>query len=172
MGLKARLFVLFVSLGVGILPVRAQDNPSGITVKTIDIEGIRQLIRERKGKSLLLNVWATWCKPCVDEFPDLVKIRRSFADSLVDVIAVSVDYPDEIESKILPFLASQNAVFPLYVSTVKKEEELMDALDPSWTGGIPATFVYDQQGRRRAFLFGQKNFEVFKAEIDSTLGVR
>lgn len=161
-----------VALGIGILPLCAQEHPGTIKVKTIDVKGIHELIRQRNGRALFLNVWATWCQPCVEEFPDLVRIRRSFPDSLLDVVAISVDYPDEIESKILPFLASQGAAFPVYVSGVKKEEDFMNALNPSWSGGVPATFIFDKQGQQRAFLFGETSYAVFKAQVDSVIGTQ
>jgi thiol-disulfide isomerase/thioredoxin len=166
---KASLLIFFTGLCLASPPARGQEAHGTLGVRTIDLSGVQRLISERHGRILFLNIWATWCQPCVEEFPDIVRVRSDFADSVLDVVAISIDYPDEVESKILPFLKDHHAAFPVYVSSVKKEEDFMDAINPAWTGGIPATFVFDRQGGRRAFLFGEKKFTVFKATIDSVL---
>lgn len=154
---------LVFSLSAGVPEVHSQILRS---VEPINEQELRQLIHERAGRILLLNVWATWCKPCVIEFPGLVKLQQAYRDSLVDVIAISVDYPDEIASKILPFLDSLGVSFTVFVSDIPKPEDLIKTLNPAWSGALPATFVFDRHGQRRAFLLGQKNFDVFKDAID------
>ena len=157
-----------------LLPPAAwgEEKPGTKEVKVIDLNGVRRLITERHGKILFLNVWATWCQPCVEEFPDIVGIRNSVPDSIADVAAISVDYPDEAGTKVLPFLRSRKVTFPVYVSGVKKEEDFMNALNPSWSGGVPATFIFDKHGELRSFLFGQKTFDIFKAAIDSVISAQ
>ena len=145
-----------------------QQNPPRI-VETIDVRGIDSLIHNRKDKALFLNLWATWCKPCVEEFPDIVTLYNEFRNAGVDIVAISVDYPDEVTSKILPFLDSLNVPFKTFVANVKKDEDLINELNPSWSGAVPATFIFDKNGKQRTFMFGQKSLNAFKIEIDSTL---
>jgi len=163
------LIVLLMLIATPIFP-QHRGNP--IRVTPIGLSGLDSLIHQRNGKILFLNIWATWCQPCVEEFPDIVKIHKRFADSLVDVAAISVDYPDEINSKILPFLISHKVHFPVFVSNVKKEDDFMDALNPSWRGAVPVTFIFDKKGTRRVFLFGEQNFGTFSAKVDSVLRMR
>ena len=162
------LFVLSLvfSLSAGVPELRSQIFRSSRHVEPINEQGLRQLIHERAGKILLVNVWATWCKPCVEEFPELIRLQQTYRDSLVDVIALSVDYADEVESKIIPFLDSLGVPFTVYVADSPKPEDLIKTFDSSWSGAVPATFVFDRQGQRRAFLLGQKNFETFKGAVD------
>ena len=68
---------------------------NSITVNPISEENLEQLINNRNDKFLLINVWATWCIPCREEFPNLIKLAKFF-DEKLDVIAISVDYEDEI----------------------------------------------------------------------------
>ena len=164
--------IFFALFSLTYLPSRAQEKSAKIEVRTIDVAGVHRLIAERHGKILVLNIWATWCQPCVEEFPDIEKLRQAIADSAADVVAISVDYPDEINSKILPFLRSHSVTFPVYVCDVKKEDEFISSLNPSWSGGVPATFIFDKYGQQRVFLFGQKSFDVFKSETDSVLTVQ
>jgi thiol-disulfide isomerase/thioredoxin len=164
------IFICALCGGVKTLPAQIKDTlPS---VEPIDVKGIEHLVHIRNGKILFLNVWATWCQPCVEEFPDLVKLYNDYQNAVVDIAAISVDYPDEVDSKILPFLASQHVPFKVYVANIKKDEDLINELNPSWSGAVPATFIFDANGKQRAFMFGQKTLKVFKAEIDSVLGSR
>jgi thiol-disulfide isomerase/thioredoxin len=134
-----------------------------INVTQINSAKLTKLIKERKGKILFLNLWATWCQPCREEFPSIVKLAGEFND--VEFAAVSIDYPDEVESKIIPFLKSNKAVFNCYVSGFKHDEDLINLLDKHWNGSLPATFIFDRHGKKVAFLSGKQSYDRFKAEI-------
>jgi thiol-disulfide isomerase/thioredoxin len=167
------LFALFIcALCAGVKTLPAQNKNTLPSVEPIDVKGIEHLVHARNGKILFLNVWATWCRPCVEEFPDLVKLYNDYQNAGVDIAAISVDYPDEVDSKILPFLVSQHVPFKVYVANIKKDEDLINELNPSWSGAVPATFIFDASGKQRAFMFGQKTLRIFKAEIDTVLGSR
>jgi len=157
---------LVFSLSSGVPELRSQTHRPVRSVEPINEQGLRQLIHERAGRILLLNVWATWCKPCVEEFPGLIRLQQTYRDSLVDIVAISVDYPDEVASKIIPFLDSLGVSFTVFVADIPKPEDLITTLNPAWSGAVPATFVFDRHGRRRAFLLGRKNFEIFKDAVD------
>ena len=149
--------------------LRSQENRDPKSVEPISIEGIKHLTTERHGKVLFLNLWATWCKPCVEEFPEIEKLRRSYPDSLIEIVAVSVDYPDETASKILPFLQQHRVSFPILVADAPKQDDLINTLNRSWSGAIPATFIYDRRGVQRAALMGQRDMNAFKIAVDSVL---
>lgn len=135
-----------------------------IIVETVTVEEVSKLISDRQGKPLLLNVWATWCAPCREEFPELVKLAELYAEQL-DVIGISVDFPEEIDSKVLPFLESQNAFFPNFVLDVRDPMEFINLLDEDWNGAIPATFIYTEDGEQVGSLIGQQSFDEFVKAI-------
>lgn len=135
-----------------------------IIVELIDKEKLTKLIKERKGKPLFLNLWATWCVPCREEFPSINKLSEEFKD--VDFIGISVDFPEEVDSKIIPFLKSQNAKFISYVNGFEGDEELINSIDKNWNGALPATIIYDRKGKKISFLEGKKSYEEFKKEIE------
>ena len=108
----------------------------------------------------------------VVKLPDLVKLYNDYQNAGVDFAAISVDYPDEVGSKILPFLIGQHVPFTVYVANVKKDEDFINELNPSWSGAVPATFIFDASGKQRVFMFGQKTLKAFKSEIDSVLNSR
>jgi thiol-disulfide isomerase/thioredoxin len=139
-----------------------------ITVDRADRLILDSLISDRGEKLLLINIWATWCIPCREEFPELVKLEKEFRDKL-DVIALSVDYIDELESKVIPFLQSQNVDFPAFIKGFSKDEELINYFDKKWNGALPATFIYDKKGARIKFIEGKRSFESFSSILKSYL---
>ena len=138
-------------------------------VRPINESRLDSLITNRNGKILVLNFWATWCGPCIEEFPDLVKISQQFKKQNVDFAAISVDDPDEIESDIAPFIKKLKAPFLVFVSDIGSQDTLINKIDKEWNGGIPATFIYDETGKRRGFLFGLQHYDQFKKAIEDVL---
>lgn len=136
------------------------------TIELIDKSGLQKLIQERNGKMLLLNFWATWCQPCVEEFPYLVKLSTSHEKNDLEVIGISVDFPDEVESKVVPFLTMHAVPFKVYVAKFDKEEDFINAVDVSWNGAVPATFIYDSLGKKQISLIGERSYDEFKKEIE------
>lgn len=171
------LFIVFIG-GPGCRPKEPQNPaPSDVSVDTprkqvgsvdpVDQDGLKKLVKERNGKILFLNIWATWCAPCVEEFPDLIKLAQSYPGSEVEVVGISADYPDEVESKILPFIREKNVPFRIYVAKFDHQEDFINSVNSSWSGALPATLVYDAQGKQRYFSVGAGTFEKFKGVIDS-----
>jgi thiol-disulfide isomerase/thioredoxin len=134
-------------------------------IEELDPVGLEKLISSRNGKILVINIWATWCIPCREEFPDLVKLASTYPNGEVEIVGISVDYPDEVESKILPFLKAQKTNFKNYVQNFERQEDLINRLNQDWIGAIPATFIYDKRGKQRNFLRGQQTFESFRHAI-------
>ena len=102
--------------------------------------------------------------PCREEFPDLIKLNEKFK-SEIDVIGISVDYTDEIESKIKPFSKKMNVNFPLYVNGISDVEAFINIFDTEWNGAIPATFIYDSNGDIVNKIYGKKDFDYFENVI-------
>lgn len=160
--MKKILLIVFAILSISV--VNAQ-----IKVDKIDRSGLEKIIKERSGKVLLLNIWATWCIPCREEFPDLVKIASKFSKDKVEVIGISIDYPEEIKSKIIPFLKKQKVNFTNYVSGFKNDEQLIDFVNKDWNGALPATIIYGKDGIMHSFMEGKKTYNDFAEIIKSQL---
>ncbi len=139
---------------------------AAIEVSLLDEDGFQALKKQHEGKILFINAWATWCVPCQKEFPDLVRLKDYYRDSDVVFVGISVDFPDEVESKVKPFLYSQKVNFPNYVQNFKQPEDLINLLNEKWRGAVPATFIYDKKGKQQAFLLGKHSFDEFKEAIE------
>lgn len=143
------------------------DQTAQIQIGLIDGAGFKALLSENKGRVLLINVWATWCVPCREEFPDLVRLADHYRGQPVNLVGISADFPDELASKVRPFLQKMQANFPNYIQNFKKDDQLIALLNDDWRGDLPATFIYDGKGRQLAFLSGKQTFESFQQAIES-----
>jgi thiol-disulfide isomerase/thioredoxin len=162
-----KIFLALSFFAVFQLTLLADEKPKQdekIVVDLINKELLAKIIKERKGKPLFLNLWATWCVPCKEEFPAINKLAEEYKD--LEFIGISVDFPEEVESKIIPFLKSQKAKFVSYVNGFEGDEELINTLDKDWNGALPATFIYDKNGKKVSFLEGKKSYEEFRKEIE------
>jgi thiol-disulfide isomerase/thioredoxin len=139
-----------------------------IDIKSIAQNEIDNLIENRKGKLLLINIWATWCIPCREEFPDLVELSQNYQNEL-DVVAISVDFKEDIENKIIPFLKKNKVEFPVYINGFKKDDQLINYFSKDWNGAIPATFIYDENGKQVKYIEGKHSFESFSSIIQKLI---
>jgi thiol-disulfide isomerase/thioredoxin len=131
-----------------------------VVVERLDAAGLAKLRAAKTDRVRVYNVWATWCPPCVKEFPDLVSISRQFDMRNVDLITVSMDKPAD-EAKVAAFLTKQQAgVSRRGLSAAKNEgratnhflftgspDELAAALDPEMLGPVPHTLVVAPNGK-------------------------
>ena len=122
-----------------------------------------------KGKVVLVNFWATWCKPCVKEFPELVKLYNDYKDKGFTLVFISADVPEEVKSKVVPFLIQQGVDFQTYNIGFDKPEDLINYVDKDWQGAIPSTYIYDKDGNMKTSILGTKTYEQFQSEISKYL---
>ena len=167
---------LNVVAAVGISESPAQRVPADSDVLTrsaqlerLDDAKFKSLVRNRHGRALFVNFWATWCAPCVEEFPDIVRIANEMKERNIDFVGVSADYFEDESTKVIPFIAKHNASFKFYIAKLEGEDAFIDAIDKKWGGGLPATFVYDSHGRRKAFLLGKQSYQSLKSAIEGAV---
>ena len=134
-------------------------------IKSIDQYKLNSIIENREGKLLLINIWATWCVPCREEFPDVVELSQHYQNEL-EIVAISVDFTEDIQTKIKPFLKNNKVEFPVYINGFEKDEQLINYFSKKWNGAIPATFIYDIKGKQVEFLKGKHSFESFSSLIE------
>lgn len=122
-------------------------------------------VRSSPAEVVLVNVWATWCIPCREEFPALMRLRREMSAEAMDLVLVSADFPDQLAAA-RAFLAEQGVTF---VSFYKDEadEAFINALSERWSGALPATFVFDKERKLARFWEGGASFDEFLAAVPS-----
>jgi thiol-disulfide isomerase/thioredoxin len=161
------LFVVALLLSLTITgSVQAQKaSASAPVLLSIDENGFDALRAQSKGRVLLLNFWATWCKPCVEEFPDLVELQQAYAGKGLDVVFISIDDDARARQKVTAFLRKMNVVTPSYIKETHDDEKFINAVSPRWSGALPATFVYDRRGN----LASMNVEELTKRELENII---
>jgi thiol-disulfide isomerase/thioredoxin len=176
---KAGLFLLLI-LGLSILvstfaaPAQSQTGGAAKSldkIRAINTEQLKGLLVKREpARPLLVNFWATWCDPCRDEFPDLVKIDNQYRPKGLDFISISLDDLADLKTEVPKFLREMHASMPVYLLNVSDPEPAINAIDPAWGGALPATFLYNDQGRMVYKHFGRLNDSELRAEIEKLVG--
>lgn len=141
-----------------------------ISISPIDADGLAAVIkRANNSKPLLVNFWATWCDPCREEFPDLVKINKQYSPQGLDFTAVSLDDLTEIKTSVPRFLRKMRVTVPTYLLNVSDPEIAINQMDPQWSGALPATFLYDAQGNLVYKRLGRIKVDELTAAIEKLL---
>jgi thiol-disulfide isomerase/thioredoxin len=135
-----------------------------VEIVNLDEDGWARLRARQRGRILLVNFWATWCEPCREEFPSLVRLHQTYHARGLSVVAISMDEPESV-SAIEQFLKSQVAQFGSYRHNFRDFAALVDSINPRWGGGIPATFLYDRQGRLVESWQGATKYEEFENAV-------
>jgi peroxiredoxin len=128
-----------------------------------------KLKEQAQGKVLVVNFWATWCGPCVAEFPEFVRLDEKYRARGVEIIAISADETAELQSKVVPFIRKQKARFDVYVQDTDDPDEMIRQFSSEWSGALPATFVFDRQGRLSYSVLGLIDREKLVTAIESAL---
>ena len=133
------------------------------TVAKIDALELKRLIRP-KGKPLLVNFWATWCDPCREEFPELVKINNDYKGK-IDFITISLDDLADINSAVPQFLTEMKAEMPAYLLVTSDEESAISSVSKDWSGGLPFTLLINEKGGTAYFRQGKVRPEILRGEL-------
>ena len=117
-----------------------------VHLDTVDASGIASLVRNNSKKLRLINIWATWCVPCVEEFPQLVTLNRMYRDRGFELVSISTD-DSSARAKALRFLQGKQCSSPNYIFTGDDKYKLMDAIDPKWQGALPYSMLVEPGGK-------------------------
>lgn len=139
------LRLLQIALVIGAAWIAAACGPKPPEVRTATPTAIRTKIKQSKAPLTLVHVWATWCQPCREEFPELMLVEQTYREKGVAFLLVSADNP-ETPQTVETFLNEQNSRIGSLIST-ELNQSFIEMLSPNWTGALPATFFYDAQGR-------------------------
>jgi thiol-disulfide isomerase/thioredoxin len=116
-----------------------------VTIENIDTSGIKELVRNKSDKLRLINVWATWCGPCVQEFPDFIVLDRIYRSRQFEFISINADKLSR-KDNVLKFLQKNEASNKNYIFSSDNNSALVEAVDPKWTGALPYTLLVEQGG--------------------------
>ena len=143
-------------------------------IQVIDLEGLKKLLQPdaKDARPLLVNFWATWCDPCREEFPDLVKIDADYRGKNLNFVTVSLDDVSEIGTEVPKFLKEMKATMRTVLLNVNDPEPAIKSVDAGWDGQLPATFLYDKDGKVVFRYFGKIKPDELRAAIDKQVGIK
>ena len=149
-------FVSLISLEAG-----------GQSIKFIDSDGIARLSWDSSDTTYVINFWATWCSPCVKEIEFFEEMHLNIKDNKLKVILVSLDFPNQMEERLIPFLEKKGISAPVMLMTDLNYNDWIERVDKSWSGAIPATLIY--KGDRRVFLEKELTYSELLENVNQIL---
>lgn len=117
-----------------------------VNIEAIDVTGIKELLQNKGAKLRLINIWATWCGPCITEFPEFIGINRMYRGRDFEFVSISADDPAK-KDKALEFLKQQQASSKNYIFSIDDKYKLIEAVDPNWQGALPYTILVEPGGK-------------------------
>lgn len=145
---------------------RATPPPGGGVVPATAAEVLRA-VRAPGARAVMVNVWATWCLPCREEMPDILRLRRAYAARGLRLILVSGDFSTDGD-QAAAFLREQGVDFTTYLKN-GGDMDFIDAFDPQWSGALPATFIYDGEGHLRHAIHGLASYAQLERDVRDVL---
>ena len=139
-----------------------------VAMITLDQINARLAADKANGRVAVMHMWATWCGPCVEEFPHLARFYRDelAADHNVDFFAVSVDEPDS-KAEVIDFINKNSATFPVFIADAPDQEAFAHGINPAWPSVLPTTFVYGLDGQTKDIEIGEvEDLPGFKQKIE------
>ena len=131
----------------GVDAEAARNNQKAVSVDLVTTSQLKTLIKNQgTGKLLLVNFWATWCVPCLEEFPELETMVRMYAERQVNIVTVSVNSPDE-QTLVLGFLKKQHAFNQNLLLNSNDSADAVTAFGSTWKGAVPFTALIGTNGQ-------------------------
>jgi thiol-disulfide isomerase/thioredoxin len=137
---------------------------SSAQVREVKFNTIDSLLHFSPEMPIVINFWATWCKPCVQELPYFEELHKKYSASGVKVVMVSLDFKRELESRVKPFVQKNNMASEVLLLNEPDYNSWINRVDSSWSGAIPATVIISKNKRE----FFEKEFASY-SELENSI---
>ncbi|RIW18178.1 redoxin [Algoriphagus lacus] len=117
-----------------------------VTLEKLSPAGLADLLKNDTDELLLVNFWATWCGPCIIEYPEFVTIQRMYGERDFQFVSVSMDAPDQLD-KALKFLKGKTSALPNYLMDTDDKYEVIKVVGSDWDGSLPITLLIEPGGK-------------------------
>jgi len=138
-------------------------------IEYIKVPELTKILNNPENKLFVINFWATWCAPCIKELPSFEKAAKEYDPTKVKFILVSLDFPSQIEKRLIPFLEKNKVTLDVAVMTDVDYNSWIDLVDPLWQGDIPATLFLNNATQKKYFHMGTVDGPALKKYINSFL---
>ena len=156
---------LFLLLTMGFL-LSCNGQESTQVLKVVNYDELKSVIQKEDDVLYVVNFWATWCKPCIEELPDFMEVNEEFKDHpYFKLILVSMDSKKQLDTKVKKFIEKNKITADVYLlDDNKRMNEWIPATDANWSGAIPATVMY-KNGEKVFF----KELKMTKYELEDLI---
>ena len=156
----AFLFLIFVSnSSFGQVP----------GIKVIQFDAIERLMSSKSDSVYVLNFWATWCKPCVEELPAFEQITKEYKGRNVKVLLICMDFKSKLKERVVPFVKKNGLVSDVLLLNEPDYNSWIDKIDKKWSGSIPATLILKGSTEVKNFYEQSFDYTQLKVEIDKVM---
>lgn len=134
------VFLLFFAT----LSVQAQ-------VKLLSLSELEQRVAQGKDTTYVVNFWATWCGPCVEELPNFEKLNQASSQKPIKVLLLSMDFKSKLQKEVIPFVKQHKIKSEVYVINEPDQQQFIERVDKKWSGALPATLFINSKKQIRSF---------------------
>ena len=138
------------------------------SLSPVDEAAFQKLVVVHRGKVVLYDFWATWCEPCRAELPQLIRLRAKLKARGFELVTISADEPEQA-ADAEKLLKKSGAPRPAFRKQALKDDQFINAIDPKWSGALPALFLYDRSGRKVMSFIGETEISVIESAIQKLL---
>jgi thiol-disulfide isomerase/thioredoxin len=137
-------------------------------LEPVDQSGYAKLIAAHKGKVVLVDFWATWCKPCRAQTPQLAQLDLKLRARGFELVTISTDEPEQ-QAAALKVLSEDRVGGAVYIKKAADDDKFYDSIDAKWGGAVPAMFMYDRSGKKVRSFIGETPVKDIQAAIEKLL---
>jgi thiol-disulfide isomerase/thioredoxin len=135
-------------------------------VPILKIADLKKRIENNTDTTYIVNFWATWCSPCVKELPDFDSISKIYKDEKVKVLLVTMDFKEEVKSKVIPFILAKKIYSEVLLLDEVNGNYFIPKISEEWSGAIPATLIVNKAYHFSHFFEKKLTYELLKTEIE------
>lgn len=139
-------FLFLASLWLSSLPAKSQ------SVSIVKFGQLQQLVSQPNDTLYVINFWATWCAPCVEELPRFERAGLTYRSEKLKVLLVSMDAKADLKTRVLPFVRHRRIRSRVVLLDETDLNTWVDKLVPEWSGALPMTLVLNNRQRVRQFI--------------------
>lgn len=162
-----RSFFIFITVLVLVSCKGNRQTYSYETIDVVDFSMLEPKLTKSTDTVYVVNFWATWCAPCVKEFPYFDEAAKLYSGKKVKFLMVSLDFPNQIEKSLKPFVKSRTNHLQVVLLDDPNQNEWINKVSPDWSGALPATLIY--KGSYKVFIEGPLELADITLNVDSLL---